>query len=135
MKKLFILSLASLGFVACGERADYIVLSGKIDSYNGLPLKITGSDFKSDLHINQDGTFNPRPYAQSQSSACRRPRLRQPAPSVQRTCKRSRQKSGRTSGSSFPGAYRCAPRCVRSGTLMGIRRMSRSGKVPRVASN
>ena len=57
MKKLFILSLASLGFVACGERADYIVLSGKIDSYNGLPLKITGGDFKSDLHINQDGTF------------------------------------------------------------------------------
>lgn len=58
MKKLFILSLATLGFVACSKRADYIVLSGKIDGYNGAPLKIIGGDFNADLHVNPaDGTF------------------------------------------------------------------------------
>ncbi|GJH41343.1 hypothetical protein RCZ04_18930 [Capnocytophaga sp. HP1101] len=59
MKKLFILSLASLGFIACGKRADYILLSGKIEGANGIPLelRIVGGEVDQPLHIKPDGTF------------------------------------------------------------------------------
>lgn len=57
MKKLFILSLATLGFIACSKRADYIVLSGKIDGYNGVPIKVIGGDLNVDLKVKPDGTF------------------------------------------------------------------------------
>ena len=59
MKKLFILSLAAIGFVACSKRADYIVLSGKVEGTNGIPLelKIIGGEVDQPLHIKPDGTF------------------------------------------------------------------------------
>ena len=59
MKRLFILSLAAIGFVACSKRADYIVLSGKVEGTNGIPLelKIIGGEVDQPLHIKPDGTF------------------------------------------------------------------------------
>ena len=52
MKRLFILSLAAIGFVACSKRADYIVLSGKVEGTNGIPLelKIIGGEVDQPLH-------------------------------------------------------------------------------------
>ena len=59
MKKLFILSLATLGFVACSKRADYVVLSGKIDGTNGMPFpfRIIGGEVNKELKIQPDGSF------------------------------------------------------------------------------
>lgn len=57
MKKLFVLSLAALGFVACEKRAEHIIVSGKITNYNGLPVQLIGGDVEQELKINTDGSF------------------------------------------------------------------------------
>lgn len=58
MKKLFILSLATLGFVACENRPEHVILSGKIANYSGGTIQIIGNeDFKKDLKIKEDGSF------------------------------------------------------------------------------
>ena len=59
MKKLFILSLASLGFWACSKRADYALLSGKFDGLNGAPLelRLIGGDVDKTIKVQPDGTF------------------------------------------------------------------------------
>lgn len=60
MKKLFILSLAALGFVACSKRADYIILSGKLDGVDGkegITLKLIGGEVQKDIKVKTDGTF------------------------------------------------------------------------------
>lgn len=57
MKKLFVISLAVLGLVACEKRADYVILSGKIAGYFGGPVQIVGGGIQEELKINPDGTF------------------------------------------------------------------------------
>ena len=59
MKKLFILSLATLGLAACSSKADYIVLTGKVDGLNGMPLdlKLVGGEVESPIKLMPDGTF------------------------------------------------------------------------------
>lgn len=58
MKRLFILSLAALGFVACEKRGEHVILKGKISNYNGAPVQIIGgTDAPKELKVNADGTF------------------------------------------------------------------------------
>lgn len=58
MKKLFILSLATLGFVACQKKGEHIILSGKIANYDNSPVQLVGgNDIQKDLKINPDGSF------------------------------------------------------------------------------
>lgn len=57
MKKLFIVSFATLGFVACGKKADHVILSGKIDGYMGMPVELIGGTERHTLNVKSDGTF------------------------------------------------------------------------------
>ncbi|MDO4783211.1 MAG: TlpA disulfide reductase family protein [Capnocytophaga felis] len=59
MKKLFILSLATLSFVACKKQNEHIILSGKITNFDGSPIQITGgTTLQQSLKVNQDGSFS-----------------------------------------------------------------------------
>lgn len=57
MKKLIILSAAALSLVACNNRPDYVVLSGKLEGFNGAPIKLVGAGTTKELKLNPDGTF------------------------------------------------------------------------------
>ncbi len=57
MKKLFVLSLAALGFVACEKRAEHIIISGKVANNGGFPMQLVGGNVDKELKINPDGSF------------------------------------------------------------------------------
>ncbi|MDO4228319.1 MAG: TlpA disulfide reductase family protein [Capnocytophaga sp.] len=57
MKKLFIVALATMGFVACEKKADYVILSGKIEGYIGMPVELVGGTERYTLKVKTDGTF------------------------------------------------------------------------------
>ncbi|GIJ93409.1 TlpA family protein disulfide reductase [Capnocytophaga stomatis] len=58
MKKLFILSLATLSFVACEKKEANIIISGKIKNHNGGNFHLIGGNDEKNLKINPDGSFS-----------------------------------------------------------------------------
>ncbi|WP_173014946.1 TlpA family protein disulfide reductase [Capnocytophaga felis] len=58
MKKLFIVTLATLSFVACEKKNEYITVSGQIKNHNGTNFQLIGRDIERDLKINPDGSFS-----------------------------------------------------------------------------
>jgi thiol-disulfide isomerase/thioredoxin len=59
MKKLLIL-FTIIALVSCKKEApkDYVTLQGKIDNANNETLTILGQNFKKDISVAEDGTFN-----------------------------------------------------------------------------
>lgn len=57
MKKLFILSLAAISFVACEKKESNIIISGKIKNHNGGNFHLMGGSIEKDLKVNPDGSF------------------------------------------------------------------------------
>ena len=59
MKKLLLL-FAVIAMVSCGKKApkDYVTLQGKIQNANNETLTILGQNFKKDISVAKDGTYN-----------------------------------------------------------------------------
>ncbi len=60
MRKLSIVLLAVITLFSCKQEPpkDYVTLSGKITNNKGSNLMIMGKNFKKEIKVNKDGTFN-----------------------------------------------------------------------------
>ena len=59
MKKIFLV-LTVLSLFACNDKSqsDYVTLQGTIANTDISTLTILGKDFKKEIAVNEDGTFN-----------------------------------------------------------------------------
>jgi thiol-disulfide isomerase/thioredoxin len=58
MKKLLLLMI-SLGLLSCGDETpkNYVMLKGKVDNSQSNTLTIMGKNYKKDITVNEDGSF------------------------------------------------------------------------------
>ena len=60
IKNWYLLALLALVVISCKEEApkDYVTLQGKVSNKKSDVLTILGNQFKKDIALNEDGTFN-----------------------------------------------------------------------------